>query len=101
MIEGPLSVNHQRVIERLYFFYKTCFSLILGVSKPPPTSIVDLGRGAIVDLDRGFPKQKSHLEIRSSYGSRDSFLDFWAPLSILIEDFQNKILQENFEVDKS
>ena len=93
MIEGPLSVNHQKVIERLYFFYKTCFSLILGVSKHPPTSIVD--------LDRGFRKQKSHLEIRSPYISRDSFLDFWAPLSILIEDFQNKILQENFEVDKS
>ena len=34
--------------------------------------------------------QKSHLEIRSPYGSRDSFLDFWAPLSILIQDFQNK-----------
>ena len=45
--------------------------------------------------------QKSHLEIRSSYGSRDSFFDFWGTSSILIQDFQNKILQENFEVDKS
>ena len=34
--------------------------------------------------------QKSHLEIRSSYGSRDSFFDFWETRSILIEDFQNK-----------
>jgi len=40
--------------------------------------------------------QKSHLEIRSSYRSRDSFFDFWETWSILIEDFQNKILQDFF-----
>ena len=42
--------------------------------------------------------QKSHLEIRSSYGSRDSFFDFGGTFSILIQDFQNKSFRRNSNI---
>ena len=80
VIEGPLNVNHQRVIERLYFFLEDVFFFnFRGFQTSSPLLMRFCGEC-----------QKSDLEIRSSYGSRDNFFDFGGTSSILIQDFQKK-----------
>ena len=80
VIEGPLSVNHQRVIERINLFCKTCLSLILGTitSENYPNSYPDnIDREYPINADGTFVIKFSYFVLEvGKYSLNNSYLIF-------------------------